>query len=138
MASFLKWRPFQNSKIDELIEEMQPAARGKDVPVDMYRENHSLIIKLHVPGISPDKIDILVEDDYLQVKGNREDDIETEDQQYYYREIKSGSFTRTVQLPVAVMKTETRAEYKDGVLRIVLPIKGLDRNQSTKVKVEKK
>ena len=91
---------------------------------------------MHIPGINPDNVDITVENEYLQVSGHRHEKDETEDEQYYRKEIRTGSFERVLPLPAAVDESNTRARYKDGVLMISLPKKETA-EQRSRIQVER-
>ncbi len=126
----------QLSGLDKLVQELHAAQSiGKDLAADVYEDNGNLIVEMHVAGIPPDKIDISVEGDHLRVVGKREEVQETKDRDYYAKEIHRGSFERIIQLPAAVEKAKTRAEVRDGVLRIELPL--VRQAEAHKVTVEK-
>jgi HSP20 family protein len=109
---------------------------SRDLAVDVYENKENVIVKMHVPGIDPDKIDITVENEHLYVRGSREEEEETEDQHYYHREIRHGSFERVIPLPAAVDIKKTTADCKDGVLTVILPKQ--QKSESSKIKISKK
>ncbi|MCS7224995.1 MAG: Hsp20/alpha crystallin family protein [Armatimonadetes bacterium] len=88
--------------------------------LDMFRKGDHLIVRMDVPGIPADKIDIQVSPDgVLSVKGERTWDAgEAESlccERYY------GKFERTIQLPEGADLDGIEAHYKDGVLEIRIP-----------------
>lgn len=126
----------QLSDIDKLMQELHASQNiGKDLAADMYEENGNLVVEMHVAGIAPDKIDISVEKDHLRVVGTRQEIQETKNRDYFAKEIRRGSFERIIPLPSAVEKAKTRAEVRDGVLRIELPL--AHQAETHKVTVEK-
>ncbi len=133
--ALVRWKPFGD--IEKFLEEtnLWQTIAGKDLSADVYEENNNIIVEMHVAGINPDKVDIVVEGDHLKVSGSREEEHETEQRDYYTKEIKRGSFERYIHLPAAVDRTKTRAEVHEGVLTITLPL--LASPESHKVKVEK-
>ncbi len=134
--AIIRWRPFGDvEKLFEDFDLLQSQA-GKDLAADVFEENGNIIVEMHVAGIDPDKVEISVEGDHLKVSGSREEEWETEDRDYYAKEIKRGSFERIMHLPAAVNREKTRAEVREGVLKITLP--KLSPEQSHKVKVEKR
>lgn len=88
---------------------------------DVYQDKDNVIVEMDVPGIDASKIDISVENDVLTVSGSREEKKEVKKEDYYRREVRSGSFSRSVILPMAVKGSEAQAESKKGVLKITLP-----------------
>lgn len=129
--SLINWKPLND--FDDLFN-FKTVAR--DLAVDVYQENGNVFVKMHTPGIDADKIDISVKNRHLHISGSREVEQETEDQQYFHREIHHGSFERVIALPVEVDQSKARAESKDGVLTIFLPVK--EPSNSAKIKIEKK
>lgn len=89
--------------------------------VDVYQDKDNVIVEMDAPGISADKIDISVENDVLTVSGSREEKQEVKKEDYYRKEVRSGSFSRSVILPMQVKGDSAEATFKKGVLKIVLP-----------------
>ena len=95
---------------------------GNYIPaVDMYQEGDNVIVKMEVPGIKEDSIDVSVENDVLTVSAEKKDVKEVKKENYYHKEIREGSFSRSIILPMKVKGDEAKADMKDGVLKIVLP-----------------
>ena len=111
---------------------------GWDLAVDMYEEDDNIVAKMSLPGVKPEELDITVDEDSMTVSGNREEEKETEKKDYYSKEIRRGSFSRTVGLPKSVNASKAGAEYMDGVLKITMPaVKGKEA-KSVKVNVTTK
>lgn len=104
--------------------------------IDVYEKEGNVLVEMHVPGINPNNVDISVEGDKLRVSGAREENKEAQDQDYYQKEIRRGEFERIITLPHQVIPEETKAEFKDGILKILLPKK--IKVHRYKVKIEKK
>ena len=134
----MQWRPFRGLDrfFDEDLSTLTPPKFGWDLAVDVYERDGNVIAEMNIPGIDPEKVEIAIEDNYLKVSGAREEKKETEEKDYYSKEIKRGSFTRTVALPPSVKKEKAEAEYKDGILKIVIP-KDEKKDGTVKVKVKK-
>ena len=132
----MRWKPFGEKFFDLDFPTNTLTKFGWDLAVDVYEKEGNVIAEMSLPGIDPEKVDITVEDDYLKVSGSREEKKETEEKDYYSKEIRRGAFERTVRLPHVVKKEKAEAEYKDGVLKIVLP-KDEKKIGSLKVKVKK-
>jgi len=89
--------------------------------LDVYQDKDNVIVEMDVPGIDAEKVDISVENDVLTVSGSREDKKEVKKEDYYRKEVHSGSFSRSVILPMQVKGDEAQAEFKKGILKITLP-----------------
>ena len=133
--ALIRWKPL--SDIDKFLEEMnfQQSKAGRDLAIDVYEKNGNIIAEMHIAGINPDKIDISVEGDHLKVSGSREEEHETQERDYYAKEIKRGSFERVIHLPSSVDRTQTRAQVREGVVKITLP--KIKHEDSNKVKLDK-
>lgn len=105
------------------------------IRIDEYRERNELVIQAEVPGIDPDKdVDLTVSDGVLRIAVEHREEEETEEKGYLRRELRSGSFTRTLPLPDGVSETDIKASYKDGILTIRLPMPAPEEEQKEDVK----
>lgn len=128
---YVRWSPF--SELEDVFETLPTIANGLELAADLYEDNGNLIAEMHIPGIEPDRIDIEVHDKILHVSGSRQEKEETKDKHYYRKEIRRGSFERTIMLPVAVEGDKATAHFEHGVLKIALPI---EKTKEHKVKVK--
>ncbi len=105
-------------------------------PMDIYQTDSDLILELQVPKEVADKVDVSIEDGVLTVRGGQEREEVEKEKNYYRKEIRKGSFARSVALPVGVKENEAKATYEDGVLKITLP--KVEVKKPTKINVEVK
>ena len=105
-----------------------------ELPVDMYQTNDAIVIRALVAGVSPNDLDISITRDMVTIRGLREEYQETNDDNYFHRELFWGSFSRTLVLPEEVVIDEADAQEKHGMLEIRLP--KLDKHRSTQLKVK--
>jgi len=134
----IKWKPFHG--IEEFFEEFPFSSfhvHTWDLAINVYEDKDSVIVEMHIPGIDLDKIDIKAEDNYLCISGSREEKEKIKDKHYYYKEIKYGSFERVIELPCPVIGEKTKAEFKDGVLKVTLP-KQKKNTKTSNIKITKK
>lgn len=89
--------------------------------LDVYQDKDNVVAELALPGIDPDKVDIVIENDVLTVSGHSEDKQEVKREDYYRKEVRTGSFSRSVVLPMAVKGDSAEAHYDKGVLTITMP-----------------
>lgn len=125
MSPLIKWTPFLEpfEEMDKILSEAWPSARTQSFmpAVDMYEEKDNVIVETQLAGVDPEKVDIAIENDVLTIKGESEKKSEVEDKNYYRKEIRSGSFFRSIPLPAHVLGDKASAEARDGVLRISIP-----------------
>ena len=88
---------------------------------DVYQDKDNVVAELSLPGVDPAKVDITIENDVLTVSGSSEDKQEVKREDYYRKEVRTGSFSRSVVLPMAVKGSDAQAHYDKGVLTITMP-----------------
>ena len=89
-------------------------------PVDVYEDEHNLILKLEVPGVNEEDLNVSVENDTLTVQGERKFEKEEKEENFHRIERRYGSFTRTFKLPNTVDTDKVEAGYEKGILKITL------------------
>ncbi|CAK0747268.1 HSP20 family protein [Gammaproteobacteria bacterium] len=102
-----------------LVERYAP--RWGLLAAELREENDTLVIKLEVPGMEPEQLDVDVVDDFLVIRGEKRVEREEARGRYHVMECAYGSFERAVRLPMPVDPHRTRARYRHGVLTITLP-----------------
>ena len=89
--------------------------------LDMYQTNDAVVIETSLPGIEPKDVDISIEQDVLTIKGQSKKTSEVDEKNYYRKEMTAGSFYRSVALPTHVLEDEAKAEFDNGMLKIMIP-----------------
>jgi len=102
--------------------------------VDVFNTPNEIVIKAIVAGVKPDDLDISITRDMVTIRGKREDSKEAEGDDYFYRELYWGAFSRTILLPQEIEVEEANASEKHGLLMIRLP--KIDKEKQTKLKVK--
>jgi len=90
---------------------------------DVKEKKDAYIFKGDLPGMKEDDIEISLSGNRLSICGKREEEAKEEGDQYYAHERTYGSFMRTFTLPEDVDADKCQAEFKDGVLKVVVPKK---------------
>ncbi|MBI2617965.1 Hsp20/alpha crystallin family protein [Candidatus Kaiserbacteria bacterium] len=102
--------------------------------VDVYQTPEHIVLKAVVAGVRPDHLDVSITRDMVTIKGKREEQKEVTEENYFYKELYWGSFSRTILLPQEVEVDGAEATEKHGVLIIKLP--KIDKDRETKLKVK--
>lgn len=89
--------------------------------LDVYQDRDNVVAELALPGIDPSQVDITIENDVLTVSGTTESKQEVKREDYYRKEVRTGSFSRSIVLPMAVKGNDAQAKYDKGVLTITMP-----------------
>ncbi len=116
--------------------ETESLATGNFVPaVDVYEDAQKLQLRLEVPGIKQEDLDIRVENQTLTVKGERRFQADEKEENFHRIERRYGSFVRTFTLPQTVDTEQVKADYEHGVLTVSLPKKAEAKPKQIKVGV---
>jgi len=130
-----KWEPFRDlmamqDRMTRLIGETLSRIGKEDIvrgvwspPVDIFERGNEIILKVDLPEVTQDEIDIKVEGHTLTIQGERRFIKDASEENYIQIERPYGTFRRTFNLPRMIDQEGIKASYKDGVLRIVLPRK---------------
>lgn len=109
---------------------------GSFVPaVDVYEDEHNLVLKLEVPGVNEEDLNIQAENNTLTVKGERTFEKEEKEENFHRIERRYGSFLRTFRLPNTVDSDKIDALYDKGVLKITVAKKAEAKPKQIKVGV---
>jgi HSP20 family protein len=104
-------------------------------PVDIYEDEHTITLKLEVPGIDEKDIDVRIENTTLTVHGERKIEKEEKEENFRRVERQYGSFTRSFTLPSSVDSEQVSAHYDKGLLKIKLAKKAEAKPKQIKVSV---
>lgn len=109
---------------------------GSFIPaVDVYEDEHKLVLKVEAPGIKQEDFDINVENQTLTIKGERKFETDEKEENYHRIERRYGSFVRSFSLPQTVDTNAVEANYDAGVLSISLPKKAESKPKQVKIAV---
>jgi HSP20 family protein len=89
--------------------------------MDILEQEGKLVVRMDLPGLKREDIDVAIEGDMLVASGQRTEEKETKEEDYYCVERSSGSFRRAVRLPEGAKADEIEAACKDGVLEVKIP-----------------
>ena len=89
--------------------------------VDICEQGEDVALHAELPGVKKEDIDICVENNVLTVCGKREPSIEAKENCYVLSERNYGNFRRSFSLPNSIDSNKISANYKDGVLSLILP-----------------
>ena len=131
---------FQRS-MDRLLDDiLATRSTGREVatpwapPIETFETEQGVTVRAELPNIDPQQVEITVTSDALTLRGAHKREEEQKGRNYHRREIRYGSFSRTLRLPTEVNNAEARATYRDGVLEVMLPKS--ERVKPTSVKVQ--
>jgi HSP20 family protein len=120
-------RGSENDWIEEENDEGQ-------LTVDVYQNPNEIIIKALVAGVRPENLDVSITRDMVTIKGKREEIKQVTEDNYFYKELYWGSFSRTILLPQEIEVDESTASEKHGLLTLIMP--KINKEKQTKLKIK--
>jgi len=134
----VRWEPFRDlvSLQDRMNRLFDESYRGRNTTeddwslggswapaVDIYEHQGNIVLTAELPGVDPKDVDIRVENNVLTLRGERKWNDDVQRESYHRVERSYGSFTRSFTLPNVVDTEKIKADYKEGMLKLVLPKK---------------
>lgn len=105
-----------------------------ELSVDVYQTQNEIIIEAMLAGVKPEDLQISITRDMVTIKGRRDGNTQISEDDYFYRELYWGSFSRSILLPHEIEIESVEAVEKHGLLIIRLP--KIDKARQAKVKVK--
>ena len=143
-----RWDPFRDvltlqNRLNSLFQDYNRGQNDGDVvstaafvpPVDIYEDEHKIVLKLEVPGLKQEDLDIQIENNTLTVRGERKFEKEEKEENFHRIERRYGSFFRSFTVPTTVNTEGVKASYDSGVLRIELEKRAEAKPKQIKVQV---
>ncbi len=89
--------------------------------LDLYEDKENVYVRVELPGMKKEDIQLSLHNGSLSVSGERKSDETFKDAEVYREERFFGRFQRTVSLPTPVTSDKVKAQYLDGILTVTLP-----------------
>src|ERR1700722_5394694 len=115
--------------------ESELATAGFFPPVDIFEDENKLVLKIEIPGIRQEDIDVRLENNTLTVKGERSFQSEGKEENFHRVERRYGSFYRAFTLPNTIDQNTIKADYEAGVLKVELHKRAETKPRQVKINV---
>jgi len=127
------WTPFNRmsslrNEIDRLFDLSMPTLTrdaglfsGWSPALDLFQDKDNVLVKVELPGMKKEEIQISLHDGLLTITGERKREEKAGEGETFRSETYYGKFHRSVTLPTMVDPNKVKATYKDGILSITLP-----------------
>ena len=123
-GALTRYRPAEKASLpapDEVDDaSYMPSASWAMLGGDVFEDDKRILVRLEAPGMSKGDFDIQVLGDALVVRGEKRFERENTAGRWRVLQCAYGSFLRTVPLPAAVHDEQSRATYRNGVLKVEL------------------
>jgi HSP20 family protein len=143
LGELMRWNPTEelsswHRDIDELFGRFfgrNESSVGSWVPrLETYRKDNDFVVRLDLPGVDPNDVDVRAEGNLLTITGERKNETKNAD----YQETYYGKFERTLTLPQGVEADKIAAQYQHGVLEIRVPLPAQFAGRKVPIQIEEK
>ena len=148
MVNIVRWTPrdtaYRNAAypfgqiFEELWRNSQPRmlanATAQRPAMDVIENDNEVVIRVDLPGLSSDDLNIQVDGDLLTISGEFASADEQEGERYHTRERRAGEFKRSLRLSELIDTENVTAAFENGVLNLTLP--KLPEAQPKQIKVQ--
>ena len=108
------------------------------MPVDVKEYDDNYCLKVELPGINKEDINIDINKSYVKIEAKKEFEKEEEDKKHKYHksEFRYGNYSRTLYFPYEIDPNTSTAELKKGILEIKLPKIQLENKETKKLEIK--
>jgi HSP20 family protein len=105
-------------------------------PMDLQETKDAYLIRLEIPGVQPEDIQIQAADQELVIRGEMKHEEEKSGQTWHRRELRKGKFYRSLTLP-GLDSEKIKATYKNGMLELHVAKRENQKGRTVKVEIQK-
>lgn len=116
------------------IQSVEEENGDAELTVDVHQTPTEIIIKTMAAGVRPEDLEISITRDMVTIRGKREHDRSVSEENYFFRELYWGAFSRTISLPAEVEPEEAEAIEKHGLIIIKIP--KINKGKQTKLRIK--
>jgi HSP20 family protein len=147
MSLLTRWQPFQEVQVlrqqfDRLFDDLlqsEPTAstllKGNFPAIEIQETDHDLVVKVEVPGMRAEDLDIQLSADRLEIAGEHSEESSSDTAATFHSELHYGKFRRVVALPATVQHEAATAKFENGIVRLVLPKMAQQQRSVVKVNI---
>ncbi|MEL6459550.1 MAG: Hsp20/alpha crystallin family protein [Cyanobacteria bacterium J06641_2] len=130
-------RSFNRLFDDMLAPENSDFGNFSKIPAaELSETDNAINLKLEIPGMNVNDLDIQVTEKAVSIKGERKEETTSEEKGNRRSEFSYGKFERVIPLPTRIQNTDVKADYKDGILNLHLPLAQEEKNKVVKINLE--
>ena len=150
MTTITRWSPLHDmttlhNRLSALLQDFATPSTESDAPstasftppVDIYEDAQKLVLKLEIPGVREENLDIRLENQTLTVRGERKFEKEEKEENFHRIERRFGTFVRSFTLPTTVDTEKVQASFDAGVLSIEVTKRAEAQPKKIKVSIGK-
>lgn len=115
---------------------LEQEVKGLSLPVDIKEFDNDYKVKVEMPGIKKEDVDIEINKNYLTITAEKNQENEEKNKKYHKTEFRYGKYTRTVYFPHEINVNESHASVDNGILHLDLPKLRKESEETKKLEVK--
>jgi HSP20 family protein len=104
--------------------------------IEAFQKGDQYIVRAELPGLKKDDVHVEITDDFVTVRGDRQEEHQEEREGYFHSEREYGEFSRTIPLPEGVITETAQASFKNGMLEITMPAPPAEANRGRRLEIK--
>jgi HSP20 family protein len=145
--ALIRWEPFREvdslqREMNRLFDSLSPSTTSKEnigvafiPPAELHETPEAIHLKLEIPGMEAKDLDVQVTAEAVSISGERKSETKTEAKGVTRTEFRYGQFRRVIPLPTPIQNEKVQADYKDGILSLILPKVEAEKTKVVKVNI---
>lgn len=145
--ALIRWEPFREidslqREINRLFDSLSPTPSTKEnmgvafiPPAEIQETPEAIQLKLEIPGMEAKDLDVHVTAEAVSISGERQSEIQSEEKGVTRSEFRYGQFRRVIPLPTPIQNDKVQADYKNGILSLILPKIEAEKTKVVKVNI---
>lgn len=125
----------EEAEEEESSEETADEHEGQ-LTVDVYQTPTHIVVQAPMAGVKAEDVDVSINNDMITIRGRRQQKNEVSGDNYYYREVFWGPFSRSVLMPSEVDSNRTEASFKNGLLTVKMAKVNTDGVRQVKIETK--
>jgi HSP20 family protein len=105
-----------------------------ELSVDVYQTPTDIVVQTMVAGVKPEDLELSIARDIVTIRGERQENRNIDENNYFTQELFWGKFSRTISLPAEVEPEEVEAIEKHGL--VTIKIKKVDKEKKNTIRVK--
>jgi HSP20 family protein len=132
--AIIRWEPFREietmqQQMNQLFDRMMSSSDGDRKSIgtsfipaaEIHETDNEIKLHVEVPGIDVKDLDVKVSEDAVAITGERKSEVKHEDKGMRRSEFRYGRFQRVIPLPTPIQNDKVQADFKNGVLSLIMP-----------------
>jgi len=127
--------PWRND--DFFDDDWFPTTSLKEAALNLYETDDEIVAEIGTIGVDPENIEVLIGEEYIEVKGESQREEEEKEKNYWKKEIYKGSFEKVIKIPPNIDKDKIEAVDGKGTLKIIMPKKDEKKNEKKRIEIKR-